>query len=111
MQSFSHLLRKEVERKRIIVDEIQTHCISGTFQWLPSSSKIVRMPDKKTKGGYGAVRKVMITKLKSIPNYILFAKKSLKTEDERQKRREIVNEAGGCAVKHPSIIRLVYLHP
>ena len=111
VQSFSHLRRKKAEQKGTIVDEIQAHCISGMFQWLPSSARIVRMPDKKAEGGYGWVRKVMITKLKSIPSWILFAEKSLKTKDEGQKRREIVNEAGGCPVKHPGIIRLAYLHP
>ena len=59
----------------------------------------------------GVVRKVMLTKLKNIPNWIYFARNSLKTTNEKEKRQAIINEAGGCPVKHLGIIRLAYLHP
>ncbi len=59
--------------------------MSGTFKWLESSVKVVPMPDQKVVGVYGSVRKVMITKLKNIPSWIFFARKTLNTKDEKEK--------------------------
>lgn len=103
--------KKQPPWRATIEDQIQAHCISGTFKWLDSCAKIIRMPTQMAEGGYGTVRKVMITKLTSIPSWIYFAGKALKTTNEKEKRHEIINEAGGCPVKHPGIIRLAYLHP
>ena len=110
-QQYSSLCKKKAPWRATIEDEVLAHCVSGRFQWLPSTAKIVKMPEQMAEGGYGKVRKVMITKLESISSWILFAGKVLKTENESQKRREIINEAGGCPVTHPGIIRLSYLHP
>ncbi|MBE3102757.1 MAG: protein kinase, partial [Bacilli bacterium] len=103
--------KKRAPWKETIENAIEAHCVSGTFQWLDSCLKVVPMPDQIAIGAYGTVRKVMITKLESIPSWIFFAGKTLKTKNEKEKRQEIVNEAGGCPVKHPGIIRLAYLHP
>lgn len=90
---------------------ITTHCISGSFKWLESSVRVVPMPDREAEGSYGTVRKVHLTKIASIPSWIEFSGKKLKTENLKEKRRDILLEAGGCPVKHPGIIRLSYLNP
>ena len=53
----------------------------------------------------------MLTKLESIPSWIFFAGKSLKTTNEKEKHQGIINEVGGCPVIHPGIIRIAYIHP
>jgi hypothetical protein len=44
--------------------------MSGTFKWLESFGKVVPMPDQKVIGAYESVKKVMITELQSIPNWV-----------------------------------------
>jgi hypothetical protein len=103
--------KKQAPWKATIEDAIRAHCVSGTFKWLESSVKVIPMPEQSAVGSYGTVRKVMLTKLESIPSWIFFAGKSLKTTNEKEKRQGIINEAGGCPVIHPGIIRIAYLHP
>ena len=55
--------------------------------------------------------KVHITRLNNMPMWMDFAEKRLKEKNQKKKRLEIINEAGGCPVKHPGIIRLSYLNP
>jgi len=97
--------------KATLEDDLIAHCVSGTFKWLETSVKPITMPDRKTEGAYGTVKKVMLTKIEHIPSWVPFACKTLKTKNEKEKRQMIVSEAGGCPVKHPGIIRLAFLHP
>jgi serine/threonine protein kinase len=111
-QSFSSSrLKGKSPWKESIENRILSQCVSGVADWLPRSVKVVGMPGQKQEGAYGKVRKVRLTKLSTIPSWMEFAGKSLKTTDEKEKRKEILLEAGGCYVKHPGIIRLSFLNP
>ena len=103
--------KKQAPWKATLEDQIQAHCVSGTFKWLESCVKVNPMPNQTASGSYGTVRKVVLTRLQSIPSWICFAGKTLKTSNEKEKRQAIVSEAGGCPVIHPGIIRLAYIHP
>ena len=53
----------------------------------------------------------MLIRKKNVPSWIYFAGKTLKTDNEKEKRQATVNVVGGRPVKHPGIIRLAYIHP
>jgi len=92
-------------------DKILNECVSGAMYWLPRSVKVLPMPRGKAEGAYGCVRRVRLTKLPSIPSWMEFAGKLLKTENENNKHCDMLVEATGCPVKHPDIVRLTYMHP
>jgi len=97
--------------KEIEEDKILNECVRGSMYWLPRSVKVLPMPRGKAESAYRCMRRMRLTKLPTILNWMEFAGKLLKTENEKDKRCNMLVEATGCPVKHLGIVRLTYMHP
>ena len=78
--------------------------------WLPRSAMIVPQDENVFEGTFGKVQKVTIYEATSIPEWIEFARKTMKVEKNKENRIQRSAEALACPVDHPGVIKLLYLN-
>ena len=78
--------------------------------WLPRSAVIVPQDENVFKGTFGKVRKVTIHGGASIPEWIEFARKTMKVEKNKENRLQQSTETLACPVDHHVVIKLLYLN-
>ena len=95
---------------RQMADNIATQGRHGVI-WLPRNAEIKALDKEIFQGTFGVVRRVTIHGASSIPSWIEWAGKTMKTKNSLENWKERSIEALACPVDHPGIIKLQYLHP
>ena len=78
--------------------------------WLPRSAVIVPQDENVFEGTFGKVRKVTTRGAASIPEWIEFARKTMKVKKNKENRLQRSAEALACPVDHPGVTKLLYLN-
>ena len=71
---------------------------------------IVPQDENLFEGTFGKVRKVTIRGAASIPEWIEFARKTMKVAKNLDNRKERLVKALACSIDHPGVIKLLYLN-
>lgn len=92
-----------------LANDIATRGRGGVL-WLPLDARVVQVETLEFEGTFGVVRRVRITGVSFIPEWLEFAGKSMKVRDPRKNREERSIEALACPVDHPGVIKINYLN-
>jgi hypothetical protein len=78
--------------------------------WIPSTTYVLSFLGGDNQGGYGVVYKVRIKRFNCIPSMIELVRKTLKTNDKRETRKQQLVEALACLCEHPYAIKFFAIH-
>ena len=78
--------------------------------WLPRNAMFILQDSNVFAGMFGKVRKETIQGVGSIPEWIEFARKTMKMNKNLDNQKERPVKALACLVNHPGVIKLLYLN-